>query len=88
MFIVGTEGTIEIRKYVDLATDKGGNQLYLVNQEGEKHYDLNGKVGFPFFGELIKDCIHRTEHAMTQKHAFKAAELCLKAQEKAIDVTK
>lgn len=88
MFIVGTEGTIEIRKYVDIATDKGGNQLYLVNQEGEKHFDLNGKVGFPFFGELIKDCIHRTENAMTQKHAFKAAELCLKAQEQAIIVTK
>ncbi|MFD2654683.1 Gfo/Idh/MocA family protein [Gracilibacillus thailandensis] len=87
MFIVGTEGTIEIRKYVDLATDKGGNQLYLVNQEGEKHFDLNGKVGFPFFGELIKDCMHRTENAMTQKHAFKAAELCLKAQEQAIKVT-
>ncbi|WP_018931247.1 Gfo/Idh/MocA family protein [Gracilibacillus lacisalsi] len=87
MFIVGTEGTIEIRKYVDLATDKGGNQLYLVNQEGEKHFDLNGKVGFPFFGELIKDCMHRTENAMTQKHAFKAAELCLKAQEQAINVT-
>ncbi|QGH33823.1 gfo/Idh/MocA family oxidoreductase [Gracilibacillus salitolerans] len=88
MFIVGTEGTIEIRKYVDLATNKGGNQLYLVNQEEEKHFDLNGKVGFPFFGELIKDCIHRTENAMTQKHAFKAAELCLQAQAKAIDVTK
>ncbi|WP_208587015.1 Gfo/Idh/MocA family protein [Gracilibacillus suaedae] len=87
MFIVGTEGTIEIRKYVDLATDKGGNQLYLVNQEGEKHFDLNGKVGFPFFGELIKDCMHRTENAMTQKHAFKAAELCLQAQEQAIKVT-
>lgn len=87
-FIVGTEGTIEIRKYVDLATDKGGDQLYLVNQDGEKHYDLAGKVGFPFFGELIKDCIHRTENAMTQAHAFKAAELCLIAQNKSLNVTK
>ncbi|WP_163539706.1 Gfo/Idh/MocA family oxidoreductase [Gracilibacillus sp. YIM 98692] len=86
-FIVGTEGTIEIRKYVDIATDKGSDQLYLVNKEGEKHYDLQGKVGFPFFGELIKDCIHRTENAMTQEHAFKAAELCLIAQEKAMKVT-
>ncbi|WP_058306518.1 Gfo/Idh/MocA family protein [Gracilibacillus massiliensis] len=86
-FIVGTEGTIEIRKYVDLATDKGGDQLYLVNQDGEKHYDLAGKVGFPFFGQLIKDCIDRTENAMTQEHAFKAAELCLIAQENALDVT-
>lgn len=86
-FIIGTEGTIEIRKYVDLATDKGGNQLYLVNQKGEQHFDLNGKVGCPFFGELIKDCMNRTENAMTQAHAFMAAELCLKAQEKAVHIT-
>lgn len=88
MFIVGTEGTIELRKYIDITRDSGGNQVFLVNQEGEKHFDVNGKVGYPFFGELIKDCIHRTENAMTQKHAFKAAELCLIAQEKAMHITK
>ena len=83
-FITGTEGTIEIRKYVDVARDTGGDQLYLVNQEREQHFDLSGKVGFPFFGRLILDCINRTENAMTQAHAFKAAELCLLAQDKAM----
>jgi len=43
-------------------------------------------VGFPFFGQLILDCLSRTENAMTQAHAFKAAELCLQAQEKAVKV--
>lgn len=86
-FITGTEGTIEIRKYVDVARDENGDQLYLVNKDGEKHYSLSGQVGFPFFGELIKDCLNRTEHAMTQAHAFKAAELCLQAQQQAITVT-
>jgi hypothetical protein len=37
-------------------------------------------VGFRFFGELILDCLNRTEKAMTQAHAFKAAELCLTRQ--------
>ena len=37
-------------------------------------------MGFPFFGQLILDCINRTENAMTQAHCFKAAELCVKAQ--------
>lgn len=87
-FITGTEGTIEIRKYVDVARDTTGDHLYLVNKDGEKHYELSGKVGFPFFGELILDCINRTENAMTQAHAFKAAELCLIAQEKAMVVKK
>lgn len=86
-FITGTKGTIELRKYIDVAKDEDGNHLYLVNQHGEKHYSLSGKVGFPFFGEFIKDCINRTENAMTQKHAFKAAELCLKAQKEALFIS-
>ncbi|MBM6614636.1 Gfo/Idh/MocA family oxidoreductase [Desemzia sp. RIT804] len=84
MFITGTKGTIEVRKYVDVAREETGDHLYLVTAEGEKHYSLTGEVGFPFFGEMIKDCINRTENAMTQEHIFKAQELCLIAQEKAI----
>jgi hypothetical protein len=60
--------------------------LYLVNQEGEKHFECNGKVGYPFFGEFILDCMNGTENAMTQEHAFKSAALCIEAQEIAIFV--
>ena len=81
--ILGTEGYIELRKYIDIARDTGGDQLFLVNSEGETQLSLRGKVGFPFFRQLIRDCLERTEHAMTQRHAFKAAELCLKAQAQA-----
>ncbi|MFC3800219.1 Gfo/Idh/MocA family protein [Cohnella sp. GCM10012308] len=84
--ILGTEGYIELRKYVDIARDPSGDHVYLVNRDGEFHEAVGGKVGFPFFGELILDCIHRTENAMTQAHAFKAAELCLVAQDQAIRV--
>ena len=78
--ILGTEGTIELRKYVDLAREKTGDHVYLVDAKGEHHIHVGGQVGFRFFGELILDCVHRTEKAMTQAHAFKAAELCLRAQ--------
>ena len=77
--LLGTEGYIEIRKYVDLTRGEQ-DVVYLVNKEGEFRYPVAGQVGFPFFGELILDCLHRTENAMTQAHAFKAAELCVKAQ--------
>lgn len=83
-FILGTKGYIELRKYTDIARAKEGDQVYLVNHEGTFHYSVQGKIGFPFFGELILDCIHRTENAMTQAHAFKAAELSLLAQKQAI----
>lgn len=77
--LLGTEGYIEIRKYVDI-TRQEQDVVYLVNKEGEFRYPVAGKVGFPFFGQLILDCLHRTEKAMTQAHTFKAAELCVKAQ--------
>jgi len=78
--ILGTKGYIELRKYVDVARDKQGDNLYLVDDKGEQHLSVTGQVGFPFFGELILDCLNRTERAMSQEHVFKAAELCLKAQ--------
>ncbi len=81
--ILGTKGYIELRKYVDVGRDTQGDHVYLVNESGEKHFAVAGQVGYPFFGELILDCIQGTEKAMSQAHTFKAAELCLKAQQQA-----
>lgn len=86
-FIIGTDGYIEIRKYVNIASpEKGENHVFLVNKSGERYFNATGVTGFPFFGRLILDCINRTETAMTQAHAFKAAELCLRAQEQAVRI--
>ena len=49
-FILGTDGYIELRKYLDLARDPEGNQVYLVNGDSEQHMQVTGKVGFPYFG--------------------------------------
>jgi predicted dehydrogenase len=82
--ILGDKGFIELRKYVDVARDRRGDHLYLVDGRGEQHIEASGTIGFPFFGEFVLDCLNRTEKAMTQAHAFKAAELCLQAQAKAV----
>jgi predicted dehydrogenase len=79
-FVLGDAGTIEIRKYIDVARDSGPDRIFLVDREGEHEIDCRGTVGFTFPGELIQDCLHRTETAMTQEHAFKAAELSMQAQ--------
>ena len=84
--ILGTKGYIEMRKYINVAVEESGNHVYLVNDEGEFYYNATDKVGYPFFGELILDCINRTENAMTQEHAFKAAELCVRAQNQAVKI--
>jgi predicted dehydrogenase len=86
MMILGTKGYLECRKYIEVGRHgegEGGDQLYLVNGEVEERIACAGKVGFPFFGEFILDVLNRTERAMTQAHAFMAAELCLQAQSQA-----
>ena len=84
--ILGTEGFIELRKYLDIGRDTEGDQVYMANGKGEYHFSVKGKVGYPYFGQLILDCLHRTENAMTQEHAFKAAELCVLSQDLAMRV--
>lgn len=83
LFIVGTDGYIEVRKYMDFGRDTGGNLVLIADQKSEQIIDCKGRIGFPYFGKLILDCLNRTENAMTQEHAFKAGELALLAQQAA-----
>ncbi|WP_432546971.1 Gfo/Idh/MocA family protein [Kineococcus sp. SYSU DK004] len=86
-FILGTEGYIEQRKYFNLGTQDGPGHVFLANGEQETHFRVSGKVGYPFFGQLVRDCLERTETAMTQEHAFTAIELAVQAQEAAVDLS-
>jgi predicted dehydrogenase len=81
--ILGTDGYIELRKYLDVARTKEGDQVYLVNHEGESHHPVAGTVGFPFFGRLIRDCLDDTHEAYSQELFFKAIELAIVAQTRA-----
>jgi predicted dehydrogenase len=86
-FILGTEGYIELRKYLNVGIpNSGGSYVFLVNKKQETCINVAGKVGYPYFGQLIMDCLNRTENAMTQEHCFKAAELCVKAEMKAVKI--
>jgi len=86
MFIMGTKGTIELRKYINIGVSQNSDNVFLVTNSTEEYINIAGKVGYPFFGQLILDCLNGTENAMTQEHCFKAAELCVTAQMKAVKV--
>ncbi|MBL1242686.1 MAG: Gfo/Idh/MocA family oxidoreductase [OCS116 cluster bacterium] len=83
--ILGTEGYLELRKYVDIDGRSGKNHVFLVNDDTCQHIDANG-AGLPYFQNLTNDIANRTATAMPQAHAFKVMELALKAQNTAIRV--
>jgi predicted dehydrogenase len=83
LFILGTDGYIEARKYVDISgQQKGGNLLFLVDQKGMQRIDCSN-VELPYGRQLVDDVLNRTETAMPQAHAFLATELALRAQQQA-----
>jgi predicted dehydrogenase len=82
MFILGTEGYIEMRKYIDITGRKGENHLFLVNQKETKYYDCS-QIYMPYGEQLVNDIVNRTETAMSQDHCFLATELALYAQKRA-----
>ncbi|MGC3937759.1 Gfo/Idh/MocA family protein [Roseobacter sp. EG26] len=77
--ILGTEGYIELRKYVDVGGADGTDHLILVTQDLCERIDA-ADAGLPYFDRFAQDVLDRTETAMTQQHCFLVMELALKAQ--------
>lgn len=80
--ILGTEGYIEARKYIDIGGRPGGDHLFLVDGKGVHYMDCQDKA-LPYGHQLLNDIRNRTETAMTHHHCFLAAELSLQAQARA-----
>lgn len=80
--ILGTEGYIELRKYVDIVGRPGGDHLFIVDQKQMRYIDCKD-VELPFGPRLVSDVVNRTETAMPQAHTFLTMELVLKAQKQA-----
>ncbi|MTI15741.1 Gfo/Idh/MocA family oxidoreductase [Rhodobacteraceae bacterium RKSG542] len=82
LFILGTQGYIELRKYVDVCGRDGTDHLYLVTNDRCEYIDCHEEE-LPYFRLLAEDVRNRTETACPQKHAFIVTELALKGQEMA-----
>jgi predicted dehydrogenase len=80
--VLGTEGYVEVRKYVDLGGREGANHLFVVDAKGVRYVDCRD-VELSYGRQLVDDVLNRTETAMSQAHCFLATELALRAQEQA-----
>jgi predicted dehydrogenase len=82
LFILGTEGYIELRKYVDIVGRPGGNHLFIADRKGVRYMDCS-KVHLPFGPQFVTDIVERTEVAQNQSQALLATELVLIAEKQA-----
>jgi predicted dehydrogenase len=86
LFILGTDGYIEVRKYTNVAVSKQGNNLFIVDKNQSRYIDCNN-MPLPFGSEFVADVVNRTHVAQDQEQCLLAAELVLKAQKNAKFVT-
>jgi predicted dehydrogenase len=84
--ILGTDGSIEVRKNADIAGRAGGEHLFLVDKKETRYIDCKNEA-LPFGERFVSDVINRTETAMPQQHCFLATELALRAQKLARRLT-
>lgn len=80
--VLGTEGYIELRKYVDIEGRPGTDHLFLVNNGESRYFDC-ADIPLTYFRDLAFDVANRTETAMSFAHAAEVTRLALTAQKKA-----
>jgi predicted dehydrogenase len=82
LFVLGTDGYIELRKYTDVAVRKAGNNLFIVDRKEARYIDCSNLI-LPFGPLFVADVVNRTHTAQDPTQCLLAAELSIKAQQQA-----
>jgi predicted dehydrogenase len=79
LFVLGTEGYMEMRKYYDPAGRSGGEHLFVVDPTGARFLDT-ADVPLTFGARFLDDVRNRTETSISQEQSFLVARLATEAQ--------
>jgi predicted dehydrogenase len=79
LFLAGTEGTIELRKYVDIAGRPGADHLFITDRQGTRYIDAS-REPLQYFTRFLADVRDRTATAMAPGHALLVTRLAIEAQ--------
>ena len=77
--ITGTEGSIELRKYLDIEGRPGTDHLFLADRTGTR-YVACADEPIRYFETFCADVRDRTATTMTQEHVWTVCRLALAAQ--------
>jgi predicted dehydrogenase len=83
LFILGTDGYIEIRKYINVAVAPKGDNLFIVDKRRARYIDCSAGP-LPFGPQFVADIVNRTHIAQDQAQCLLAAELSIRAQMTAV----
>lgn len=82
LFVVGTEGTLELRKNLDIEGRSGSNHMFIANRNGTRYVDCSA-LPVTYYRDFLSDIANRTQAAMPQAQVFTVCRLALAAQAQA-----
>ncbi len=85
-FVVGTEGTLELRKNLDIEGRDGTDHLFVANRTTTRYVDCSQRP-VTYYRDFLRDIAERTETATPQRQTFAVCRLALRAQAQATRYT-
>lgn len=82
LFLVGTEGTLELRKNLDLSGRPGGHHMFVTNRQETRYQDCSG-LPVTYYGDFLRDVRDRTGAMQDGGQVFAACRLALRCQAEA-----
>ncbi len=82
LFLVGTEGTLELRKNLDLDGRPGGDHMFVTNRQQTRYVDASS-TPVTYYRDFVADVADRTGRVMDGGRIFAASRLALRCQAQA-----
>jgi predicted dehydrogenase len=79
LFLVGTDGTLELRKNLDIEGRDGGNHMFVAGRDRTRHVDCS-TLRVTYFHDFVTAVRTRDLAALPQEHVFTVCRMALTAQ--------
>jgi predicted dehydrogenase len=82
LFLVGTEGTLELRKNLDIEGRAGGDHMFVANRERTRYQNCSG-LPVSYYRDFLDDVRDRAGRTTEDGRVFAACRLALRCQAEA-----
>lgn len=82
LFLVGTEGTLELRKNLDIAGRAGGEHMFVANRQRTRYQDCSG-LAVTYYQDFLADVRDRSGRMPEGGRVFSVCRLALRCQAEA-----
>jgi len=86
LFLVGTEGTLELRKNLDIEGRAGGDHMFVANNKQTRYQDCSG-LPVSYYRDFLDDVRDRTGRMLDGGRVFAVCRLALRCQADAVRFT-